>query len=474
MHFVPVFLCALLFPLSLAAQVTITEIMYDLETGSDSGREWIEVRNMGAEEVDLGLWRLFEAEVNHHIEAAEEGGATLLRAGGYAIIADNTAKFLADWSAYGGLLFDSAFSLGNVGETLILRDGELADVDSVSYDAAWGANGDSASLQFVGGEWVAAAPTPGMENVTDGTSEENYEEEETTPSAPPVSASALPPPAPSLFTARLATKEKFAVVGAPANFSAALLGVKEGLSGKTRFVWSFGDGARKEGQNILHTYKYPGDYVVVLDAVAGEYTASDRVAIKAIPAELSVSSVGGAGDFYIELENKSAYEINLSGWLLKSGAQYFVIPEQTFILPKKKLIFPQENTRLLSVSGGTVGLLYPNGLTAALLAEEASLPPPSPSVSLSQKASVSAQSERSGSPSAPAALVPVAEEEPPSPVPAPAAVAETLSKENESSLLWLAATLVLVILGAVGVVLSRRGKTPADDFAITEERNDTA
>jgi len=358
--------------------------------------------------------------------------------------------------------------------SLILRGGELVDIDSVSYDVAWGANGDGKSLQFVNGEWVVAAPTPGMENATEGTVAEDDTEEEIPPSTPLASVSSPPPPASSLFTARIATKEKFAVVGAPANFSAALLGVKEGLSGKTRFVWSLGDGARKEGQNILHTYKYPGDYVVVLDAVAGEYAASDRVAVKAVPAELSVSSVGAAGDFYIELENKSAYEINLSGWLLKSGAQYFVIPENTFILSKKKLIFPQENTHLLSVLGGTIGLLYPNGLTAAFFAEEAPSPPPSPSISLSQKASATAPSERSGSPSAPAVLVPVAEEEPPSPVPALAAVAETRSEKSGSSVPWLVATLALVMLGGVGVVLSRRGKTPADDFLITEERNDTA
>ena len=43
---------AALSPCAAFAQVVFTEVMYDLPSGSDSGREWVEVFNAGAAPVD--------------------------------------------------------------------------------------------------------------------------------------------------------------------------------------------------------------------------------------------------------------------------------------------------------------------------------------------------------------------------------------------------------------------------------------
>lgn len=154
-----IFLGLLALPGVASAQVTISEIMFDLE-GGDSDREWIEVVNNGSEDVDFGTWKLHEGTTNHGLSAV---GDPMIPSGGYAVIADDTVKFKVDWPSYGGLLFDSAFSLNNTGETLTLRccNKGLTDRDSVTYNATGGGAGDGLSLHRNGSSITAAAPSPG-------------------------------------------------------------------------------------------------------------------------------------------------------------------------------------------------------------------------------------------------------------------------------------------------------------------------
>ena len=44
-----------LFPLSVAAEVQIDEVMYDVP-GSDDGHEWVEVVNTGGNPLDTSDW----------------------------------------------------------------------------------------------------------------------------------------------------------------------------------------------------------------------------------------------------------------------------------------------------------------------------------------------------------------------------------------------------------------------------------
>jgi hypothetical protein len=142
------------------SQLEFSEIMYDLP-GSDEGKEWIEVFNNSSEEVDLAKYKLFEAGTNHKIVFKE--GSASVPAFGYAILVSNYEKFKADWP-WGQLnIFDSSFSLSNVGETISLKDGERA-VFQYSYSSNLGGKGDGASLQKIGGAWISALPTPGREN----------------------------------------------------------------------------------------------------------------------------------------------------------------------------------------------------------------------------------------------------------------------------------------------------------------------
>lgn len=154
--------CIAALPAAASAQVIITEIMYDLAEGSDSGREWIEVRNVGDTQIDLTAWRLFESNSNHKI-----AGARSLAPGEYAIIADDTAKFRADWPAFSGIIYESAFSLNNDGETIEMRQGTRV-VDAVAYESGMGGDGTGDSLQRVESSFMPGSPTPGEPIPTSG------------------------------------------------------------------------------------------------------------------------------------------------------------------------------------------------------------------------------------------------------------------------------------------------------------------
>ncbi len=153
-------------PSSLFAQVVITEIMYDLPGGSDTGREWIEVRNRGLETVPLASYVLLDSGARHSLRSVR--GEAVLLPGDYAVIASDATLFLQDWPQYTGQLFDSAFALSNDGEEIgIINSGEI-QVDAVRYAQVSG-NGTGDSLQRSDTNvFYPGIPTPGSGIPQDG------------------------------------------------------------------------------------------------------------------------------------------------------------------------------------------------------------------------------------------------------------------------------------------------------------------
>jgi hypothetical protein len=149
---------AFLFPTFAFASVEITEVMYNPK-GADPGHEWIELTNTGSSGVDLRTLKLFEQNKSHVLKFAS--GSTLLVAGASAVVVSDPAQFKSDWPNFSGDLFKSSFSLSNTGETIAIKNATQT-LDTVSYSSSMGANGDGNSLRKINGEFVAAAPNPGI------------------------------------------------------------------------------------------------------------------------------------------------------------------------------------------------------------------------------------------------------------------------------------------------------------------------
>src|SRR3989344_3495387 len=256
------------------ASVVVTEIMYDL-ADSDAGREWIEIKNTGSSQVDLTVWKLFEADTNHGIAAA--GSQMLaLPAGAYAIVADNVEKFLIDYPNFSGILFDSSFSLSNTGEAISIRNPELADIDSVAYASSLGAAGDGNSLQKVGNEWIAALPTPGAPNADD-------------PVQPPAVSGEASEPVVSGGGGPVEMADSFSKISASAG----------------------------EGNKVAHVFSFPGVYEVFLTVSFAGVSASDSAKITVVENPVVISEIK-YGKF-IEIYNASARKIDFSKFGVSIG-----------------------------------------------------------------------------------------------------------------------------------------------------------
>ncbi|MBX4211077.1 PKD domain-containing protein [Candidatus Parcubacteria bacterium] len=364
-----VLIAAVFVPLLLRAQVVISEIMYDpKEADASSGGEWVEVLNNSSDSIDLTQSKFFESDTNHGITA---DGSPEVPAGGFAVIAKDTTVFKNFFTHFSGLLFKASFSLSD-GETLSMKSSkDAAPSDTVSYTSASGAKNDGNSLQKVGSDWKAAAPTPGAENQSGQTLNNSNNSANSTAGNTTTGTngstgneqSVQHPVEQKIFPQIILDSETF-ITGAVGEFSSKVLGTEKKPIDNARCIWSFGDGGTAEGSAVIHTFLYPGDYNVTLDASSGEFSSTDRMTVHVIPSPLSISNIKTGTDGFIEISNSSNSEISISNWMLAAGGKSFVLPKNTTILGKHSSIFPSQITGLLA--DRDVKLLYQNGTVGAL------------------------------------------------------------------------------------------------------------
>jgi len=132
--------------------------MYDPK-GNDKGREWIEIFNAGNCEVNLTNWKFFESNTNHKIKLVF--GSTVLRPNQFAIISNNATKFKEEYPSASCSIFQSSFSLSNVGEFIAIKNSSLHIIDSINYSSSVGANDNGKSLELKNGIWVESSVNGG-------------------------------------------------------------------------------------------------------------------------------------------------------------------------------------------------------------------------------------------------------------------------------------------------------------------------
>ena len=152
-----------------------------------------------------------------------------------------------------------------------------------------------------------------------------------------------------------AGRERMALIGAPIKFDAKYS--TSNISYTPSFKWSFGDGFDAIGKNVTHTYKYAGEYQVVLNGACGEYNSISRTIVKVIAPEISINTLPN-GD--VEIKNKGKTEINIGNWKVNSREKDFVFPQDTIISAGNKIILSKED---LNISSSTerVALSNPSG-----------------------------------------------------------------------------------------------------------------
>src|SRR3989344_5886862 len=147
-----------------------------------------------------------------------------------------------------------------------------------------------------------------------------------------------------------AGRDRIGAAGSPLEFKVD--SVTQGRQNIYR--WNFGDGMESGGPVVVHTYEYPGEYVVVLNANFPEGEAIARVNVKIVDPGIVVIS---ANSERIELKNNSGYEVNLFGRALATGDQVFVFPRDTIIKAGQNIFFSAKVTGLHPTWSGEVDLI---------------------------------------------------------------------------------------------------------------------
>ncbi len=366
------------------ASLLINEVMYDL-SGSDSlnskSREWVEIYNPDSSKVDIDAtkWRFYDGSNNRTINNETNFSISAMS---YVIFAGDKTTFLSDNPNFRGIVYDTGITnLSNTGATLKILDKDGNVVDSVTYTSSQGAAGDGNSLSKINGVWQGATPTPGVQNYTQpsvATSGSSSGTSTSTTSSPVqntqnTTSSASTAKIKIVETPKIKTKisaKALVFMGIPLIFSASATGYSNEPLSYGKYFWNFGDGDSKETKvgdqtKFSHTFFYGGEYNVALEYFTNPYSldpdATDKMTIRVVPTDVSISNVGDDKDFFVEISNNTSYDADLSGWILSSNGRRFTLPSNTIVEPKDKIILSPKVTGFSILDKSTLKLLSSQG-----------------------------------------------------------------------------------------------------------------
>ncbi|MFA6257839.1 MAG: lamin tail domain-containing protein [Candidatus Paceibacterota bacterium] len=163
-----------------------------------------------------------------------------------------------------------------------------------------------------------------------------------------------------------------AFAGEPFEIKTNVLGFSNENVVLGRASWNFGDGSSFEQINnfekFSHIYYYPGEYVLFLEYYQNSFSkipeATSKMVIKVLPTTVSISKVGDAKDFFIELSNNASSDIDISNWVINANGKTFILPKNSVIMSKKQMTISgkltgftlgdQNNLKLYSGTGELV------------------------------------------------------------------------------------------------------------------------
>lgn len=338
-----------------SAGVVINEFVSHPNQGE---QEWIELLNTGDNPVDLTGWKFTE------------------------LSSPNTTPKENDLISLSGtiddvLVFEVGTSkLNDGGDSIGLYDGTNL-IDRVTYGTEstiknysidLSASPINKSSALISSDWLANqdstknSPNPNSDNDI----EENTNSSETTPSTSTSSSNKEEEPEILKITTKIISP-KIVTAGIPFSLSSLTTTNRGETYAVGKFVWNFGNGMVSEvvkSSPFDYVYEYPGEYALTLSYFDSYFSkgadATDRVIVKVISSEIFISSVGSDVDPFIELDNKSNYEIVLSNWVVTAGIHYFIIPSGTTLLPGKKIKLSPKITGFVGEDIKSVIITNPN------------------------------------------------------------------------------------------------------------------
>ncbi len=148
-----------------------------------------------------------------------------------------------------------------------------------------------------------------------------------------------------------AGRARLGTVGSPMEFKVE---TNVSYTKNSEFVWNFGDGTEATGDILTHTYEYPGEYIVMLNAVSQGEAAVARTKVRVLEAALRVTH---ADHNRIEVANDSEEEVSLFGRVLWTPGGSFIFPRDTILEGGERVSFGAKITGLHPADTASVQIL---------------------------------------------------------------------------------------------------------------------
>ncbi|MFA6353455.1 MAG: lamin tail domain-containing protein [Candidatus Paceibacterota bacterium] len=340
-------------------------IINEIQINPTEGR-FIELYNGNSSEVDLTDWY-----IQRKTATGSDFGSLVsktyfenktIEAGGYFLISKNTIEN-AD-IVLGSLTLTES-------NTIQLKNGNQEVVDKVGWGSGESSVGDNPaegqSIQKTeSGSWISSIPTPGTANETNAIpSPTSSTDANSVSSLTSSTSSSSSISSSSTNTTEIKTKAienptmkvkiltgTLAFTGQPFEIQTSVTGFLNEKVVLGKAYWNFGDGSSFEQINnfekFSHIYYYPGEYILFLEYYRNNFSkvpeATTKTTIKVLPTTVSISKVGDAKDFFIELSNNASSDMDISNWVIKASGKVFILPKNSIIMSKKQMTISSKIT----------------------------------------------------------------------------------------------------------------------------------
>ncbi len=253
----------LFLPSLVSASVIINEIAW-MGTTENWRYEWLELYNDGSQNVTLDNWKIELSRTELDFTINPQG---IIPVAGYFLIVSSESIF----SNYDYNYANLGGKFVNTGQKVVLRDASGNIVDSVDGSDNWkigggeiiGNNTTKKTAQRSGSLWINChwnAQSAECVSAVQGGSAflRRQQQPPSQPSSGGSDSSPYIPPENLPKIKAYAGEDKTVIVGANAEFRGQAFGLKDEPLDNARYLWTFGDGTSKEGQNITHFYQYLG------------------------------------------------------------------------------------------------------------------------------------------------------------------------------------------------------------------------
>lgn len=343
-------------PVVIHAQVLISEIAW-MGTDEDSSNEWIELYNFSSTSTDLTGWVLISDDDS--VSIALSGVLTPHGVGLLERESDESVPGVTAMLTYSGVMEDD-------GGELILKDPEGAVADQAAGGISWLGIGGSinpvkTAQRTRTGTWVTAAPTPGLDNaqvddplppddvVIATTSTTTTQEVVSSGTTKNNGSGGSSSKRKNIFSINLSASTT-AYVGKPTTFSVTPSGLSKTRARSVLYYWNFGDTKVGEGDTPTHSFEFPGEYVVMVEASSSDKQTYARHDIKVLPHALSLLETE---DDDIAITNMSNEEVTLDGYTISGDKFELVFPRNSILKSKSTITLAHTrigNTKKLEIT----------------------------------------------------------------------------------------------------------------------------